>query len=349
MRRRPPAGGAARARGGGGRAGAAAGRQHAVRGGAGERRGGGGAAVPPAGRQAARQHGRARARHHPRHRGDRHRLRLGGRAHAPAGAGGMARARGGAARGAAVHQLVCLGFAQSGAAGFLGRAAGGERRLLSARLPAGRRGAARDGPGAGGERAPARPRAVALLLRRRAAPASPRAARRHAAGGAAHAGRVRCLHAAALPHLHHGTLRRVPHRLRWPGRVAAGGGAAGAVPDLRGGGDAGAGGIALRAARPRRAAAREPVRARRRDPAGARRVRGAGGGDAGRAAGDDRLLADAARRGGDHAGQRLARPHGRCDARLGLAQRRGGWLHRAARPPARPFSPRAIRAGRARF
>ena len=108
--------------------------------------------------------------------------------------------------------------------GFRGRAGGGDLRLLSAGLSAGRRRLARARSRARGDRARAGRGRLGLLPARRAAAASPGAVRRRAAGRAQYADRIRRFRVAALSHLHHRTstpntasasMARKPRCSRW--------------------------------------------------------------------------------------------------------------------------------------
>ena len=84
-----------------------------------------------------------------------------------------------------------------------------------------RRGAARHGPGARGDRALARAERAPDVLPRRPAAAAPGAARRHAARRARHARRVRRVRRAQVPDVHGPHLRPVPAQLQRLGRGGA--------------------------------------------------------------------------------------------------------------------------------
>ena len=182
-----------------------------------------------------------------------------------------ARARRRATGDSAIHLELCLGLAQQWAAGLRRRASGGDVRLLSARLSAGRRGAARPRSGARGDGAVAGSWAVGMFLPGRRAATAPGALRRRIAGRARCPDRVRRLCAPALPHLHHRALRPVPDRTGRAGILAAGARAHRSLSHLRGRGTEDARPGALRARRLRRPSRRR-ARASRMDPAA-----GAGG------------------------------------------------------------------------
>ena len=134
----------------------------------------------------------------------------------------------------AVHLELCLGLAQQRVAGLRRRAAGGHLRLLSARLSAGGRRAARPRSGAGGDGAVAGLRRMGMLFSRRRAATASGALWRRLAGRARYVDRVWRLCAPALSHLHDGTLRPIQDRTGRAGIIAVGARAHRSVPHLCG-------------------------------------------------------------------------------------------------------------------
>ena len=228
----------------------------------------------------------------------------------------------------AIHLELCLGLAEQRAAGFRRRPAGGYLRLLSARLSAGRRRAARSRSGAGRNRQVAGSWRVGMLLPRRGAATSPGALRRRIAGGARCPDRVRRLCAAALSHLHDRALRPIPDGTGRAGILGVGARAHRSVSHLRGRRTEPARPGALRARRLRLPTDRGAGAARVDPAAGAAGVRGADDGDDWRALGHDRLLADAARSGRHLAGRAILAGSLRRDARFGRL-----WTGRSRRGP----------------
>ena len=128
----------------------------------------GGFADASARRAAACQYRRTGGRRVRNLRRDRDRDGLAGRADGRSGPEGLGCAGRRAFGDSAIHLELCLGLAEQRAAGFRRRAAGGYVRLLSARLSAGRRRAARSRSGAGRNREVAGSWRVGMLLPRRA-------------------------------------------------------------------------------------------------------------------------------------------------------------------------------------
>ena len=185
---------------------------------AGVRRGPGGCAGPAvssAHRRVAAQYAGSGGRDLHPDRTDRHSVRVVRRADGSAGALGLGCVGGSPARRAALHHLLRMGVAVGLAGGLRRCFAGNHRGLHPVRLsPRGGR-SARPRSGARGDGAGIGRWAGALLPARGPAATAPGALGGRAAGRAQHAGRVRRLHAAALPHLHHRAVRRIPDRHGW--------------------------------------------------------------------------------------------------------------------------------------